>query len=52
MTEEEKKNQQSAGSVDNGSAATPAPRPNRDRYAAMFGEDNPDVDFEDKEARY
>ena len=27
-------------------------RPNRDRYAAMFGEDNPDVDFEDKEARY
>ena len=28
------------------------PRPNRDRYAAMFGEDNPDVDFEDKEARY
>lgn len=30
----------------------PAPRPNRDKYAAMFGEDNPDVDFEDKEARY
>lgn len=28
------------------------PRPNRDRYAVMFGEDNPDVDFEDKEARY
>lgn len=27
-------------------------RPNRARYAAMFGEDNPDVDFEDKEARY
>ena len=27
-------------------------RPNRDRYASMFGEDNPDVDFEDKEARY
>lgn len=27
-------------------------RPNRDRYAAMFREDNPDVDFEDKEARY
>lgn len=52
MTEEEKKNQQSDGSVDNGSAAAPAPRPNRDRYAAMFGEDNPDVDFEDKEARY
>lgn len=31
--------------------AQPA-RPNRDRYASMFGEDNPDVDFEDKEARY
>ena len=30
----------------------PAPRPNRDRYSAMFAEDNPDVDFEDKEARY
>ncbi len=30
----------------------PAPRPNRDKYASMFGEDNPDVDFEDKEARY
>jgi hypothetical protein len=28
------------------------PRPNRDKYASMFGEDNPDVDFEDKEARY
>ena len=27
-------------------------RPNRDRYSAMFAEDNPDVDFEDKEARY
>ncbi len=35
-------------------AAAPvqAPRPNRDRYASMFGEDNPDIDFEDKEARY
>lgn len=32
---------------------TEAPsRPNRDKYAAMFGEDNPDIDFEDKEARY
>lgn len=30
---------------------TPA-RPNRDRYASMFAEDNPDVDFEDKESRY
>jgi len=27
-------------------------RPNRDKYASMFGEDNPDIDFEDKEARY
>lgn len=27
-------------------------RPNRDKYAAMFAEDNPDVDFEDKESRY
>ena len=27
-------------------------RPNRDKYASMFAEDNPDVDFEDKEARY
>lgn len=27
-------------------------RPNRARYAKMFGEDNPDIDFEDKEARY
>ncbi len=31
---------------------TVAERPNRDRYASMFAEDNPDVDFEDKEARY
>ena len=27
-------------------------RPNRDKYAAMFAEDNPGMDFEDKEARY
>lgn len=27
-------------------------RPNRSAYAKMFGEDNPDIDFEDKEARY
>ncbi len=26
--------------------------PNRDKYAAMWKEDNPDVDFENKEARY
>ena len=30
----------------------PAPRPNRDKYASMWAEDNPDVDFEDTEARY
>lgn len=33
-------------------AAGTAARPNRDRYASMWAEDNPDVDFEDKEARY
>lgn len=27
-------------------------RPNRGRYASMFAEDNPDIDFEDKESRY
>ena len=27
-------------------------RPNRDKYSSMFAEDNPDVDFEDKESRY
>ena len=49
MTEEKKKQQQQ------GAAAEPqaAPeRPNRDRYSKMFGEDYPDIDFEDKEARY
>lgn len=30
----------------------PAPRPNRDKYASMFAEDNPGMDFEDKESRY
>lgn len=39
--EEEKKNQQMTEE-----------RPNRTAYAKMFAEDNPDVDFEDKEARY
>jgi len=38
--------------TDNAAVEQPAPRPNRDKYASMFGEDNPDVDFEDKEARY
>lgn len=27
-------------------------RPNRDKYAGMWAEDNSDIDFEDKEARY
>lgn len=31
---------------------TPPPTPNRDAYKAAFSEDYPDVDFEDKEARY
>ena len=35
-----------------GEAAGTAARPNRDKYASMWAEDNPDVDFEDKEARY
>lgn len=34
------------------SETPPAARPNRDAYAKMFSEDYPDVDFEDKEARY
>jgi hypothetical protein len=38
-------------STPEGEAAVVA-RPNRDKYAAMWAEDNPDVDFEDKEARY
>lgn len=50
MEEEKKKQEQEA--VAQQTAEQPAPRPNRDKYAAMFGEDNPDVDFEDKEARY
>lgn len=30
----------------------PQAHPNRDAYAKMFAEDYPDIDFEDKEARY
>ena len=33
-------------------AATEQPRPNRDAYKKAFAEDYPDMDFEDKEARY
>ncbi len=36
----------------NGAVEASVSRPNRDRYASMWKEDNPDVDFEDKEARY
>lgn len=37
-----------------GGAAAPStePRPNRDEYSRMWAEDNNDIDFEDKEARY
>lgn len=35
-----------------GMAAQEQPRPNRDAYKKMFAEDYPDMDFEDKEARY
>lgn len=35
-----------------GQATQQQERPNRDKYASMWKEDNPDVDFEDKEARY
>lgn len=59
MTEEEKKKQETATQPSEQPAADAAgvvegkpSRPNRDRYSAMFAEDNPDVDFEDKEARY
>ena len=56
MAKEEKENKapatESQGSVNGGTATVPPSRPNRDKYSAMFAEDNPDVDFEDKEARY
>ena len=55
MAKEEKKVGQQPGtsapsgqSVESGTSA----RPNRDKYSSMFVEDNPDIDFEDKEARY
>lgn len=34
------------------SVGAPEATPNRDAYASMWGEDNADVDFNDKEARY
>ena len=58
MTEEEKKRQQQQGAAteplpaENAGGTAPAERPNRERYSKMFGEDYPDIDFEDKEARY
>ncbi|MBQ7685213.1 MAG: hypothetical protein IJT48_12070 [Bacteroidaceae bacterium] len=51
MEEEEKKKGAQAGTDIEQATEQPA-RANRDRYSAMFAEDNPDVDFEDKEARY
>lgn len=40
--------------IENQQVQEPAsePTPNRDAYKASFGEDYPDVDFEDKETRY
>ena len=53
MAEIKKKNQAVAEAEPQPAMEAEQPaRPNRDRYASMFGEDNPDVDFEDKEARY
>ena len=49
---EVKKKTEAPTAADVPQASEPAPRPNRDRYASMWAEDNPDVDFEDKEARY
>jgi len=57
MKKDEKKNPTTdttataAGAMQGGEQA-PSSRPNRDAYSAMFSEDNPDIDFEDKEARY
>lgn len=51
MAKETEKNEQQAAAEAQQPTEQPA-RPNRDRYSAMFAEDNPDVDFEDKEARY
>jgi hypothetical protein len=48
---EEKKPLEQGAAVAQQPTEQPA-RPNRDRYSSMFAEDNPDVDFEDKEARY
>lgn len=50
--EEEKTPEMQNGGNNTPVEATPAPRPNRDAYAQMFAEDNPGIDFEDKEARY
>lgn len=51
MAKETEKIKEQQAAVPAGSPAVEA-RPNRDKYSAMFAEDNPDVDFEDKEARY
>lgn len=49
MAEKVKEKQQEAAEM---MPAEQAPTPNRDRYKAMYAEDYPDDDFEDKEARY
>jgi len=51
MAENKKKVEEAPVEMQQGAEAVEA-RPNRDKYASMWAEDNPDVDFEDKEARY
>lgn len=48
-TKKDEKNKQEAPITD---GEQKIEHPNRDQYAAMFAEDNPDINFEDKEARY
>jgi hypothetical protein len=52
MAKETKPVEQEAQMAEQPAESAPATRPNRDKYASMWAEDNPDVDFEDKEARY
>lgn len=51
MAKEKEEKKANAGTQTPPTQATEE-RPNRDAYARMFAEDNPDIDFEDKEARY
>lgn len=50
--EEEKIKQQAAGAPNAPTDANLPSTPNRDAYKQMMAEDYPDLDFEDKEARY